>query len=55
MATDVYVSAYQGLKDPRRAMGGKGKIVHLTGFLVDPNTQLHPGGQKRRSAKAIAR
>jgi ribose transport system substrate-binding protein len=32
------------------AIGGKGKIVHLTGLLIDPNTKLRQDGV----AKAIA-
>ncbi|MHB1007190.1 MAG: substrate-binding domain-containing protein [Chloroflexota bacterium] len=38
--TDVGDSAYQATKFLIQAMGGKGNIVHGTGFLVDPNTQL---------------
>ncbi len=38
--TDVGDSAYQATKHLIQAMGGKGRIVHGTGFLVDPNTQL---------------
>nr|WP_158818059.1 sugar ABC transporter substrate-binding protein [Methylocapsa sp. S129] len=38
--TDTGNSAYLGTKELIKAMGGKGRIVHLTGFLVDPNTQL---------------
>lgn len=38
--TDVYNSAYLGTKALIKAMGGKGKIVHLAGLLVDPNTKL---------------
>ena len=38
-ATDVGQSAYLGTKALIEAMGGKGKIIHGTGFLVDPNTQ----------------
>ena len=40
LATDVAQSAYLGTKALIEAMGGKGKIIHGTGFLVDPNTQL---------------
>ncbi|MDE3088915.1 MAG: substrate-binding domain-containing protein [Chloroflexota bacterium] len=39
LATDVGQSAYLGTKALIQAMGGKGKIIHGTGFLVDPNTQ----------------
>ncbi len=40
MGTDTGNSAYLGTKELIKAMGGKGKIAHFTGFLVDPNTQL---------------
>ncbi len=40
LATDPYKTTYQMTKDLIAAMGGKGSIVHLTGLLVDPNTQL---------------
>jgi ribose transport system substrate-binding protein len=40
MGTDVGRSAYLGTKQLLQAMGNKGTIVHLTGNLVDPNTQL---------------
>lgn len=40
MGTDTGNSAYLGTKELIRAMGGKGRIAHFTGFLVDPNTQL---------------
>nr|MBI2904799.1 substrate-binding domain-containing protein [Chloroflexota bacterium] len=39
LATDVGQSAYLGTQALIKAMGGKGKIIHGTGFLVDPNTQ----------------
>jgi ribose transport system substrate-binding protein len=38
--TDTGNSAYLGTKELIREMGGKGRIAHFTGFLVDPNTQL---------------
>ena len=38
--TDTGHSAYLGTKELIKAMGGKGRIAHFTGFLVDPNTQL---------------
>jgi ribose transport system substrate-binding protein len=38
--TDTGNSAYLGAKELIKAMGGKGRIAHFTGFLVDPNTQL---------------
>ena len=40
MGTDVGRSAYLGTKQLLEAMNNKGTIVHLTGNLVDPNTQL---------------
>ncbi len=40
LGTDVYRSAYLGTQALIKAMGGKGKIVHLAGLLVDPNTKL---------------
>ena len=40
IATDVANSAYLGTKALIESMGGEGAVVHLTGFLVDPNTQL---------------
>jgi len=40
LGTDVFNSAYLGTKALIKAMGGKGKIVHLAGLLVDPNTKL---------------
>ncbi len=38
--TDTGHSAYLGAKELIKTMGGKGTIVHFTGNLVDPNTQL---------------
>jgi len=40
LGTDVSNSAYLGTKHLLRALGGKKRIAHFTGFLVDPNTQL---------------
>jgi ribose transport system substrate-binding protein len=40
LGTDVFNSAYLGTKALIKAMGGKGRIVHLAGLLVDPNTKL---------------
>src|SRR5260370_38828347 len=37
---DVYKAAYTGAQGLIKAMGGKGKIVHLAGLVVDPNTKL---------------
>ncbi len=36
-----------GHQAPHEAMGGKGKIMHGTGFLVDPNTQLRIDAVKK--------
>lgn len=44
LATDVKEAAYQGAKNLIEAMGGKGKIVHLTGNLTDGNTELRMQG-----------
>jgi ribose transport system substrate-binding protein len=38
--TDTGHSAYLGTKELIKALGGKGTIVHFTGNLVDPNTEL---------------
>jgi len=38
--TDVFNSAYLGTQALIKAMGGRGKIVHLAGLLIDPNTKL---------------
>ena len=40
LGTDTGNSAYLGTGELIKAMGGKGRIAHFTGFLVDPNTQL---------------
>ncbi|MGA0400435.1 MAG: sugar ABC transporter substrate-binding protein [bacterium] len=40
LGTDTGNSAYLGTKELIKTLGGKGKIAHFTGFLVDPNTQL---------------
>jgi ribose transport system substrate-binding protein len=47
LTTDVAESAYLGTKALIKAMGGKGKIMHGTGFLVDPNTQLRENAVKK--------
>jgi ribose transport system substrate-binding protein len=38
--TDTGHSAYLGAKELIKTMGNKGTIVHFTGNLVDPNTEL---------------
>ena len=40
LGTDTGKSAYMGTQELIKRIGGKGNIVHFTGFLVDPNTQL---------------
>jgi len=40
LGTDVANSAYLGTKELLKALGGKKRIAHFSGFLVDPNTQL---------------
>ena len=40
LGTDTGNSAYLGTKQLLKAMAGKKRIAHFTGFLVDPNTQL---------------
>lgn len=47
MGTDTGNSAYLGTKELIKAMGGKGRIAHFTGFLVDPNTQLRIDAVKK--------
>jgi ribose transport system substrate-binding protein len=51
LGTDTGRSAYLGTKELIHAMGGKGRIVHLTGFLVDPNTKLRMDGVARAVAE----
>jgi len=50
MGTDTGHSAYLGTKALIKAMGGKGRIAHFTGFLVDPNTKQ----RMDNVAKAVA-
>ncbi len=51
IATDVANSAYLGTKALIESMGGQGTIVHLTGFLVDPNTKLRMAAVERAVAE----
>ncbi len=51
IATDVANSAYLATKSLIEAMGGEGNIVHLTGFLVDPNTQLRMAAVEKAVAE----
>ncbi len=52
LGTDTGNSAYLGTKELIRAMGGKGRIAHFTGFLVDPNTQLRIDAVQRAADEA---
>ncbi|MCM2457114.1 sugar ABC transporter substrate-binding protein [Rhizobium sp. CG4] len=48
LGTDTGNSAYIGTKELARILGpGKKRILHLTGFLVDPNTQLRIDAVKK--------
>ena len=50
--TDTGNSAYLGTKELIKAMGGKGRIAHFTGFLVDPNTQLRIDAVNKAASEA---
>ena len=50
--TDTGNSAYLGTKELIMAMGGKGRIAHFTGFLVDPNTQLRIDAVEKAAKEA---
>ncbi|MFI1769674.1 sugar ABC transporter substrate-binding protein [Streptomyces sp. NPDC020800] len=47
LSTDVEQAAYKAAKAAIAAMGGHGKLVHLTGNNVDSNTQRRIAGVKR--------
>ncbi|WP_186000322.1 substrate-binding domain-containing protein [Streptomyces malaysiensis] len=47
LSTDVELAAYKAARATIDAMGGKGRIVHLTGNNVDANTQLRIKGVAR--------
>lgn len=49
--TDVGQSAYLGTQALIEAIGGEGKIIHGTGFLVDPNTQIRIEAVERAVAE----
>jgi len=51
LATDVGQSAYLATKALIKSLGGKGTIVHFTGFLVDPNTQKRINAVKKAVAE----
>ncbi len=48
-ATDNTVAAYEAAKQLIKEMGGKGKIVHFAGFLIDPNTRVRNRRDRPRS------
>lgn len=50
-ATDTGNSAYLGAKSTVGAMGGKGVLLHGTGFLTDPNAQRRIDGVKKAVAE----
>lgn len=50
LATDVYQAAYSATQHLIQVLGGHGKIVHLTGLLIDPNTTL----REQAVQKAVA-
>lgn len=55
LGTDTGNSAYLGTKELVRVMGsGKKRILHLTGFLVDPNTQLRIDAVNKAAKEAGA-
>jgi len=47
LSTDVGDAAYKAAKAAIEAMGGQGKLVHLTGNNVDSNTQRRIAGVKK--------
>jgi ribose transport system substrate-binding protein len=47
LATDPFNAAYLGTQALIKAMGGKGKIVHLTGSPADTNTNLRMAGVEK--------
>jgi ribose transport system substrate-binding protein len=49
--TDVGESAYLGTKALIEAIGGEGKIIHGSGYLVDPNTQIRIQAVERAVAE----
>ena len=52
LATDVGASAYTAAKTVITAMGGKGVLLHGTGLLTDPNTQLRDQAVKKAVSEA---
>ncbi len=51
LGTDTGNSAYIGTQELIKRMGGKGKIAHFAGFLVDPNTQLRIDAVNKAAAE----
>lgn len=51
LSTDTGDAAYKAAKAAIDAMGGKGKLVHLTGNAVDSNTQRRITGVKKAVAE----
>lgn len=47
LGTDTGNSAYLGTRELLKVMKGSKRILHLTGFMVDPNTQLRIDGVKK--------
>ena len=54
LGTDTGNSAYLGTKELIAALGDSKRIVHFTGFLVDPNTQLRIDAVQRAADEAGA-
>jgi ribose transport system substrate-binding protein len=47
LATDPFNAAYLGTQALIKAIGGKGRILHLTGFVIDTNTKLRMAGVEK--------
>lgn len=54
LASDAGKTAYVGTQELLKVMGGKKRIAHFTGFLVDPNTQLRIDAVKKAADEAGA-
>ena len=52
LATDTGQSAYIATKNLIELMGGKGNIVHLSGFVADVNTKKRMGGVEKAVAES---
>src|SRR5258708_20359520 len=50
LATDVYQAAYSATQHLIQVLGGHGKIVHLTGLPMDPNTTLREQSHQKAAA-----